>query len=288
MTSIVKSWRRINLFVAVASLSACATPSSGQMFVIYDAARGTLPTQQCFALATRGTQPTGAAAPTVIDDFLHIGPTTSDCQLVYSRSDFPLDFADGVTFGIEMKVLASGYASTTPDQVIRAGFGVYVLDRAGHAYELWLGSSMICFANNFYEVSGQPGVRELAFDTTDGFHRYEIRAHGGDATLFIDGVARLSISGYGPLYSGSPNGLWAWGDETNHDWANSEVEIRSAWCSGEVCTADFNCDGLVDFSDYLEFLNLYEASDHRADLNADGMVDFADYLEFLNHYDAGC
>jgi len=54
------------------------------------------------------------------------------------------------------------------------------------------------------------------------------------------------------------------------------------------CAADFTGDGLVDFSDYLEFVNLYDALDPRADLSGDGLVDFSDYLEFLNHYDAGC
>jgi len=55
-----------------------------------------------------------------------------------------------------------------------------------------------------------------------------------------------------------------------------------------VCAADLNCDALVDFSDYLEFLNLYDASDLRVDFNGDDMVDFSDYLDFLNLYDVGC
>ncbi|MCC6677400.1 MAG: cupredoxin domain-containing protein [Phycisphaerales bacterium] len=54
------------------------------------------------------------------------------------------------------------------------------------------------------------------------------------------------------------------------------------------CPADLNGDGIVDFSDYLEFLNLYDAQDPRVDFNGDGLVDFADYLEFLNLYEAGC
>ncbi|MCC6676351.1 MAG: hypothetical protein IT436_04330 [Phycisphaerales bacterium] len=54
------------------------------------------------------------------------------------------------------------------------------------------------------------------------------------------------------------------------------------------CPADLNGDGIVDFSDYLEFLNLYDALDPRVDFNMDGIVDFSDYLEFLNFYDAGC
>jgi len=55
-----------------------------------------------------------------------------------------------------------------------------------------------------------------------------------------------------------------------------------------VCLADLTGDDLVDFSDYLEFLNLFEAGDLAVDFNGDGIVDFSDYLEFLNYYDAGC
>ncbi|MCC6679051.1 MAG: VCBS repeat-containing protein [Phycisphaerales bacterium] len=55
-----------------------------------------------------------------------------------------------------------------------------------------------------------------------------------------------------------------------------------------ACLADLVEDGTVDFIDYLEFLNFYDAADPRADFNFDGQVDFADYLEFLNLYDGGC
>jgi len=54
------------------------------------------------------------------------------------------------------------------------------------------------------------------------------------------------------------------------------------------CRADLNNDGLVDFVDFLVFLNYYIAQDPRADFNQDGLIDFSDYLEFLNLYDAGC
>ena len=56
----------------------------------------------------------------------------------------------------------------------------------------------------------------------------------------------------------------------------------------KVCAVDLNGDGIVDFADYLEFLNLFDAQDLRVDFNHDGIVDFADYLEFLNLFDAGC
>lgn len=55
---------------------------------------------------------------------------------------------------------------------------------------------------------------------------------------------------------------------------------------GGCSTIDYNQDGLIDFGDYLEFLNRYDALDLSADLNGDGLVDFGDYLEFLNFYDS--
>lgn len=58
--------------------------------------------------------------------------------------------------------------------------------------------------------------------------------------------------------------------------------------SGSVCLADLNGDALIDFSDYLDFLDAYERGEAVADLTQDGVVDFGDYLGFLAAYDAGC
>lgn len=54
------------------------------------------------------------------------------------------------------------------------------------------------------------------------------------------------------------------------------------------CLSDIDVDGFVDFSDFLLFLNLYEAADAKADFTGDGLVDFSDYLEFLNYYGNSC
>lgn len=72
-----------------------------------------------------------------------------------------------------------------------------------------------------------------------------------------------------------------------------ETPMLTVAVTGQVvenagCPADLNGDGFVDFSDYLDFLNLYDAQDPRVDFNRDGFVDFSDYLDFLNLYDTGC
>ncbi|MCC6675604.1 MAG: hypothetical protein IT436_00545 [Phycisphaerales bacterium] len=65
---------------------------------------------------------------------------------------------------------------------------------------------------------------------------------------------------------------------------------RGAWRAAllSACRADLDGDGVVDFADYLEFLNRYDVLDPSVDFNGDGVVDFTDYLEFLNFFDAGC
>ncbi|MBM4109356.1 MAG: hypothetical protein FJ255_11220 [Phycisphaerae bacterium] len=57
---------------------------------------------------------------------------------------------------------------------------------------------------------------------------------------------------------------------------------------GPRCRGDWNGDGTIDFNDFLDFLNDFNAGAPRADLNADGVVDFNDLLEFLNLYNTPC
>lgn len=55
-----------------------------------------------------------------------------------------------------------------------------------------------------------------------------------------------------------------------------------------TCPADLNGDDVVDFADFLVYLNNFNSGAIQADLTADGMVDFADLLEFLNRFSRPC
>lgn len=55
-----------------------------------------------------------------------------------------------------------------------------------------------------------------------------------------------------------------------------------------VCAPDFDCNGLIDFADYLEFVSAFSIEDIRADFNADYVIDFFDYLDFVESLSAGC
>ncbi len=54
------------------------------------------------------------------------------------------------------------------------------------------------------------------------------------------------------------------------------------------CAGDFNADTVVDFFDYLDFVDKFSANDTRADFNLDGVIDFFDYLDFVDAFSVGC
>ena len=54
------------------------------------------------------------------------------------------------------------------------------------------------------------------------------------------------------------------------------------------CPADFNGDSVVDFFDYLDFVDAFSANDPSADFNQDSVIDFFDYLDFVDAFSLGC
>ena len=76
---------------------------------------------------------------------------------------------------------------------------------------------------------------------------------------------------------------YAWGE--NVGWLNLDDATHFV---ASKCLADINGDGLVDFSDYLEFLNLFDAGDPSVDFNRDGLFpDTLDIDALLNVFSGG-
>lgn len=56
----------------------------------------------------------------------------------------------------------------------------------------------------------------------------------------------------------------------------------------EICPADLNGDGALDFFDVSQFLAAFSAGEPAADFNGDGSYDFFDVSAFLGAFSAGC
>ncbi len=54
------------------------------------------------------------------------------------------------------------------------------------------------------------------------------------------------------------------------------------------CAADFSADGIVDFFDYLDFVDAFSSNSPSADFNGDSLIDFFDYLDFVDAFSTGC
>ena len=54
------------------------------------------------------------------------------------------------------------------------------------------------------------------------------------------------------------------------------------------CRADINGDGFLTLTDYLDFLNLFDARDPLVDFDFDGRFTIFDFLEFQNRFGRGC
>jgi len=55
-----------------------------------------------------------------------------------------------------------------------------------------------------------------------------------------------------------------------------------------VCTADFNSDGVTDFTDFDTYITAFEAGSDAADMNCDGFIDFTDFDSFVTAFEQGC
>jgi hypothetical protein len=54
------------------------------------------------------------------------------------------------------------------------------------------------------------------------------------------------------------------------------------------CSADFNHDAIVDFFDYLDFVDAFSNHSSGSDFNNDSVIDFFDYLDFVDAFSLGC
>lgn len=72
------------------------------------------------------------------------------------------------------------------------------------------------------------------------------------------------------------------------DSGNTNVITETIIIGGEVCEADLNSDGELDFFDISQFLTLFSAQDPAADFSGDGAIDFFDISGFLSLFSAGC
>ena len=74
----------------------------------------------------------------------------------------------------------------------------------------------------------------------------------------------------------------------NHDFFNGMDDVQVSTTPIDLCDADFNCDGSLNFLDISAFLAAYSNQDPIADFAPDGTFNFLDISAYLAQYSAGC
>jgi hypothetical protein len=119
---------------------------------------------------------------------------------------------------------------------------------------------------------------DLATDTFDMFHG----AKGGDLTQIADDLKfRVAALDHLDRFSWAHFGATVPSDHAYID--NVVVSVPT-----DECYPDCNDDDVLDFFDFLCYLNAFDNQDQYADCEDNEIFDFFDFLCYLNEFDAGC
>ncbi len=167
--------------------------------------------------------------------------------------------------------------------------GTVLVGQAGFAMARWVGDSepeiladqysgiyaYSCSADGNVIVGGRSGSAEAAIIWTPGtgvvLLRELLQARGFDVGL-IDLGSGVGVTADGRTFVG----------------ASSLSAGRGFILHLGDCPADMNADLIVDFFDYLDYVQAFAVGDVAADRDGDGVVDLFDYLDFLEAFSVGC
>lgn len=70
--------------------------------------------------------------------------------------------------------------------------------------------------------------------------------------------------------------------------SNGTIGVFVATPNTDLCTADFNGDGVLNFFDVSQCVSDSASNNPNADLNNDGLFNFLDVSAFVKAFGAGC
>ena len=144
-------------------------------------------------------------------------------------------------------------------------------------------------------------VQELAvFDDGSGEALYAMGNFVSSGSTSVEHLAKWNGTSWEAMGSGADNTAYGAivfdsgeGDSLIIGGSFGSVDGETAHhvislLAEDLCAADLNGDGVLNFFDVSAFLSAFSAADSVADFNGDGLFNFFDVSAFLNAYGAGC
>ncbi|MEK6703004.1 MAG: hypothetical protein AABZ53_12125 [Planctomycetota bacterium] len=269
----------ISLLCAAA---ACSPAFAQQVWLNYNPSDNRLPDTQCWTL-----ERSGGPLPSVSDNVLTLGPSSSSAYLYYER-EAAISFSRGAVIEAEVFIVDSAYSSNPCGSGQRAGFFLTMFDNTGKLMYLGIGNSTIFTTSDAGRFPG-PSAPTAAVAAQGVWRTYRVEVDAATISVYVDGTLTLTAPSNGPSYGTSRQA--SFGDQSVCSPGHSKVR-RVSVLVVEDCPVDFNRDGAVDFFDYDDYVNCFEGGpcpcDQTADFDRDGSSDFFDYDAFVVAFTAGC
>ena len=266
--------REIRTIIAAAVALTIGAEAAGRSTIAsFDASGGLLPTQVCWSL----NDTTGGAVPIINDgDGLDIGPTTTGGVTQFQLVPKAFSFDDGASIAANLLVISSTYLLQNGYQ--RAGYYIGLRDGVGRYALLGIASDRVLL----HTADFNPRDLTYLFDSTNGFHTYELQFSGDTVQALIDGTTVLthSVGTTGLSYAT----IAFFGDASIV--ASSTTETSWVQANGVyTCpSADLDGDCTVTGADLAILLGAWGTAGCIADLNFDGVVNGADLALLLGEW----
>lgn len=274
--------RRTVCFVLALLLSLSGVHALAQPYWFgYEPSLGTLPDEQCWDRVQNGTQP----VPVLIDETLQIGTTTTGGTQYWSRTfNEQIDFTSVAVMEVKLEVITSNYNSTSGGSGQRTGFYFSMSDNLGRRFMVGIAANKLVLTTNDPSPVG-PSNPSIDFDTTGEARIYRLEVDASGGRLYVDGVFKLSTP-FGTQRSVA-NRVY-FGDSSIYGTSKALVHSARVTVRNKPCYSDFNRDCFLDFLDFDDFVEAFQAGLPIADFNGDGFLDFQDFDEFVTAFEMGC
>ena len=152
------------------------------------------------------------------------------------------------------------------------------------------------------EVLSSTTIEDSAGATDTGQQLMGLTLYSYAGSLSAPFTATAGTTYWIKIIDPTSNNDWFWASASGPDNTHVAIiggvagtfsdDLSFTLTGTELCAADFNGDGFLDFFDFTDFVTCFEGGacpdGKTADFNNDGFADFFDFSDFVTAFETGC